>query len=65
MDDLEIADYEILLRVFRRWNPEIPRPEHETPEQYKVRMEETVIQRELKAQFRAVLRKLRKAIVGE
>ena len=65
MDDLEIADYEILLRVFRRWNPEIPRPEHETPEQYKERMEQTVIQRELKNQFRTVLRKLRKAIVGE
>jgi hypothetical protein len=65
MDELEIADYEILLRVYARWSPSLIGPPNETPEQYGERIRRTMEDRELKQQFRAVLRKLRKAIVGE
>ena len=66
MDELEIADYEVLQRVFKAWNPNtLLAPPKETPEEYQARIMEIVRQKELKEQFRVVLRKLRKAIVGE
>jgi hypothetical protein len=65
MDDLEIADYEILQRVYRSWDTNILPPPKETPDEYQARIMRMVHQKELKEQFRVVLRKLRKAIVGE
>jgi hypothetical protein len=62
--ELEIADYELLLRVFRAWNPEIPKPMNETIEQYQARIHEIVRQRELKQDFQKLLKKMRKVIVG-
>ena len=62
--ELEIADYELLLRVYRSWNPEIPKPMGETVEQYQARIKEIVRQRELKEDFHKLLKKMRKVIVG-
>jgi hypothetical protein len=65
-DELEIADYEILLRVYRNWltNIEVP-PPGETPEQYQRRINRIMELKELQKQFKVVLRKLRMVIVGE
>ncbi len=65
-DELEIADYEILLRVYRNWmcNIDFP-PPSETPEEYQRRINRIVELKELQKQFKQVLRKLRMVIVGE
>ena len=66
MDDLDIADYEILQRVFRTFvAPQTERKHNETLEEYRERMKMDVETWELKRQYLAVLRKLRKAIVGD
>lgn len=62
--ELEIADYELLLQVYRAWNPNLPIPAKEDPDAYQARIRETVRQTELKKEFLRVLKKLRKVIVG-
>jgi hypothetical protein len=66
MDELEIADYEILQRVFRTFvAPQTERKPNESTEEYRERMKKEVETWELKRQYLQVLRKLRKAIVGD
>lgn len=55
---MEEADYTILLRVYEKWAPKLTGPPNETPEEYEARISRTMEDRELKQQFRAVLRKL-------
>lgn len=62
--ELEIADYELLLQVYRTWNPNIPRPATEDVDAYQARIRETVRQTELRQEFLRVLKKMRKVIVG-
>lgn len=62
--ELEIADYELLLQVYRAWNPNLPIPAKEDVDAYQARIRETVRQTELKKEFLRVLKKMRKVIVG-
>ncbi len=65
-DELEIADYEILQRVFRTFvAPQVEKRSNESDDAYRERMRSDVANWELKRQYIAVLRKLRKVIVGE
>lgn len=65
-DELEIADYEILQRVFRTFvAPQVEKKPGESDDSYRARMRDEVEHWELKRQYLAVLRKLRRVIVGE
>lgn len=63
--ELEIADYELLLQVYKAWNPTtVPPPANEGPDAYQARIRSVVYQQELRKEFYRVLKKLRKVIVG-
>ena len=65
-DELEIADYEILQRVFRTFvAPQVDKRPSESDDAYRDRMRCDANNWELKRQYLVVLRKLRKVIVGE
>ncbi len=63
MDELEVADYEILQRVYRTFvAPRVEKKPNETQEDYQRRMKEEVDHWELKLQYLALLKKSRKVI---